>query len=149
MLSLALASELKEAGLVWRPALHDFFAIPSSDLEERVFVVADMTIDVQKLFGRDMITFNGAVEWSLDYIMIADVVWMPTEAQLRELLQDRLLAESQPAVALVGYLDGYQCQIQTADGPRTFEALTAADAYGAALLFLLDGSAPERPDLSA
>lgn len=149
MLSLSLATELKEAGLEWRPALHDFFAIPTSDLQERVFVVADMTIDVQKLFGRDMITFNGAVEWSLDYIMMADVVWMPTEGQLRALLLERLMTQSQPAVTLVSYLDGFQCQIQTDDGLRTFEALTAADAYGAALLFLLAGATPRRPDISA
>lgn len=139
MISLSLAIELKLAGLTWQPEMHDFFAIPQPDLEDRLFVLSDMTIDIQPLFGWQAITFNGAMEWSLDYIMTADVVWVPTESQLREMLQERLLAEEQPAVQLLSAISGYNCQI-TYDGIlHEFEAATASDAYGQALLFLVQG----------
>lgn len=139
MLSLNLAIKLKQAGLSWKPELHDFFAIPQPDLEDRLFVLSDMTIEVEPIFGWQAITFNGAVEWSLDYIMTAEVVWMPTESQLRDLLQEHLLAEEQPAVQLFSSISGYHCQI-TYDGiVHDFEAPTASDAYGHALLFIIQG----------
>jgi hypothetical protein len=140
MISLSLAAALKEAGLNWVPALHDFFAIPESGLEQRVFVVSDMTIDVQKLFGSQVITFNGAVEWSLDYIMMADVVWMPSEEQLRLALQRRLEAEERPVVQLTSTQDGCRCQIPYRGEPKVFEANDAGAAYGKALLHLLQQS---------
>lgn len=139
MVSLRLAIKLKQAGLVWQPELHDFFAIPQPELEDRLFVLSDMTIEVEPIFGWQAITFNGAVEWSLDYIMTADVVWVPTESQLRELLQEQLLAEEQPAVQLLSSISGYQCQINYEGDIHHFEAPTASDAYGQALLFLLQG----------
>jgi hypothetical protein len=137
MITLSLAAQLKEAGLTWKPKLHDFFAVPDGELQERVFVVSEMTIDVQQLFGRQLITFNGAVEWSLDYIMMIDVVWMPTEAQLRDMLQDRLLGAAQPSVQLLSFVDGYECRIRPEGEELTFEALSASEAYGLALLHLL------------
>lgn len=137
MISLSLAIELKQAGLIWQPVLHDFFAIPQPELEDRLFVLSDMTIDIQPLFGWQAITFNGAVEWSLDYIMTADVVWLPTESQLRELLQEHLLAEEQPAVQLQSGVSGYHCQITYEGVFQEFESATASDAYAMALLFLI------------
>jgi hypothetical protein len=139
MVSLTLAIELKQAGLIWQPELHDFFAIPQPELEDRLFVLSDMTIDIQPLFGWQALTFNGAVEWSLDYIMTAEVVWVPTESQLREMLQERLLAEEQPAVQLLSSISGYHCQITYEGELQEFEAATASDAYGQALLFLVQG----------
>jgi hypothetical protein len=137
MISLSLAVELKNAGLVWNPALHDLFAIPDSDLDQRVFVVSDMAIDVERLFGQQAITFNGAVEWSLDHIMVDDVVWMPTEEQLREALQQRILGEAEPAIRLNSYPNRFRCMISLAGELLSFEAHTASDAYGLALLHIL------------
>jgi hypothetical protein len=139
MVSLSLAIKLKQAGLAWQPKLHDFFAIPQPELEDRLFVLSDMTIEIEPIFGWQAITFNGAVEWSLDYIMTADVVWVPTESQLREMLQEHLLAEEQPAVHLASAISGYHCQITLGGNIHEFEAATASDAYGLALLFLLQG----------
>lgn len=139
MVSLRLANKLKQAGLVWQPTLHDFFAIPEPELEDRLFVLSDMTIEIEPIFGWQAITFNGAVEWSLDYIMTADVVWVPTESQLRDMLQEHLLAEEQPAVQLLSSISGYHCQITFKGEFHDFEAPTASDAYGQALLFLLQG----------
>lgn len=128
MVSIELARRLRAAGLVWRPALHDFFHIPDRDLD-RIFVIADLSVDVQHLAdGIAAITFNGAVEWSLDYILQQDTVWVPTEAQIRDRLGDDL-------VALVHGPDGWTCTL--ADHSTT-TASTASDAYGFALLRVLE-----------
>ncbi len=137
MISLALALRLKDHGLEWEPKLHDFFAIPNTTLEKRVFVVSDMMIDVQRLYGRQMITFNGAVEWSLDYITIAEAVWMPTETQLRAVLMKQLRDKALPSVILEFSDQECSC-VLTYDGkPLAFKADRASDAYGRALLFML------------
>ncbi len=137
MISLSLAVKLKKAGLIWNPALHHLFAIPDSDLDQRVFVVSDMAIDVERLFGQQAITFNGAVEWSLDRIMVDDAVWMPTEGQLREALQQRLPGEAEPAVSLSSYSNRFRCMISLEGKSHAFEAHTASDAYGLALLHII------------
>ncbi|MCA9941684.1 MAG: hypothetical protein KC418_23755 [Anaerolineales bacterium] len=139
VIDLALARRLKEAGLVWTPSWHDFFAIPDSGLDDRVFVLSDMTIDVQIQQGWPALTFNGAVEWSLDYVLQADALWLPTESQLRHLLQVRLADAPQPAVTLLCHPDRFECRLALLAGGRAFTALEAVDAYGLALLFLLEG----------
>lgn len=137
MISLTTARELKERGLVWRPSLHDLFAIPDSDLD-RIFVVSDMMIDVQQLFGRQIITFNGAVEWSLDNIMIADALWMPTESQLRELIQSSLANDPGSSIHLLGQGGKYRCQIMYGETTTIIEAVEPSDAYARALLHLYE-----------
>jgi hypothetical protein len=134
MISLTIAMQLKEAG-----------AIPGTELEDRLFVVSDMMIDVQKLFGKDMITFNGSVEWSLDYILRADATWLPTESQLRLYLEDHLLAFNQPAFELSKHPNGYLCRINHTGTVHEFEALKAEDAYGQALYFLLQEAQRQHP----
>ncbi len=131
MLSVPLAKELRRAGLTWKPALFDFFHIPDRDLDDRRFVIADMSIDIQILAdGIGAITFNGAVEWSLDYILTQDVIWLPTEAQLRELLADRFTRLERTDA-------GYRVSVTDESGDHAFDGPTAADAYGSALLSAL------------
>jgi len=103
-------------------------------------VVSDMTVDVQKLLGHQTITFNGAVEWSLDYIWKTEAVWLPSEEQLRELLQDLLIAEPQPVVALSSWPDHYLCQFEFEGKGLFFEDVVASDAYAQALLFILQNT---------
>lgn len=130
MLSVALAKELRAAGLTWRPRQFDFFHIPDRDLD-RLFVVADLSVDIQPLAdGIAAITFNGAVEWSLDYILQQDVVWVPTESQLRERLGDRLRG-------LTVSNGVWECTIELEDHTEHHRANSAEDAYGAALLSLI------------
>lgn len=147
MISLPLAIKLKREGLTWQPQLHDFFAIPDTELEKRLFVVSDMMIDVQQLFGKQMITFNGAVEWSLDYILMSDVVWMPTEGQLRQALEFSLLRENQPAVELDCLVDRYRCRIRYQGMSHEFNGKGASDAYGQALLYILEQIDDQRPPI--
>lgn len=137
MLSIDIAVRLKQYGLSWTPQLHDFFALPETELADRVFVVSDMTIDVQKLFGNQLITFNGALEWSLDYVLTTDAVWVPTESQLRRMLQEYLLAEEQPTVEMASWLDHTRCKIRFRGQWLTFTAPDASDAYGKALEYVI------------
>jgi hypothetical protein len=137
VLSLTLAKKLKAAGLPWTPAKNDFFAIPDRDLDDVVFVISDMTVFVENVKGELAVHFHGAVEWALDYILVAELVWLPTEAQLRERLEQHLLGEPEPALKLVSTADGYCCEIQFRGEILTFEAFGASEAYGMALLHLL------------
>ena len=77
MISLKAARKLKEAGLKWEPALHDFFAIPDRGMDERIFVISDMMITLELLSGMEVVSFQGASEWAFDYLLSSVVIWMP------------------------------------------------------------------------
>jgi hypothetical protein len=138
MISIELALSLKGSGLLWDPKLHDFFTVPDTPLERRLFVVSDMMIDVQQLFGKQMITFNGAVEWSLDYITIAEAVWIPTEAQLRETLMQSLIGKALPLIVLESTAKRFTCELTYESKQFAFKAESASDAYARALLYMLE-----------
>ena len=113
-------------GLVWEPRPGDRFMVPDRDIDE-VFVVSDMTIEVQELPTGRLIKFNGTTEWALDSIAAAEVVWLPWEHQLRELLGPRFarlerLPGEQPGWAVV-----------LADGSRHVD-VAPESAYARALL---------------
>ncbi|MEM7111989.1 MAG: pilus assembly protein CpaE [Chloroflexota bacterium] len=135
MLSLSLAQQLKTADLRWQPRTHDLFAIPDRDMDAVVFVLSDMMAYLAKLRGRPIVAFAGATEWALDHIWVDKVVWLPTEAQLRQEIADRLPANQ--TFSLQRTVKGYQCQFSLNELSHTFDATTASDAYALALLFLL------------
>ena len=130
MISVDLAARLRAAGLSWRPRSGDRFHIPDRSLDEETFLIADLSVYVTTLAdGIGAINFNGTSEWAMDYILTQDVVWLPTESQLREELGSRF-------GGLVPVEGGFRCAI---DDGRDFEAASAADAYGTALLAVLEG----------
>ena len=86
MISVDLARRLTAAGIAWHPRPGDRFALPDRGLDEQVFVLSDMTVDVLELEGGPVIGFNGTVEWALDSVRLEEAVWLPHEAQLRDLL---------------------------------------------------------------
>ena len=137
MISIDLARKLKKVGLRWDPTKYDFFFIPDRGLDDSLFVLSDMAIFVEKRLGRLSVTFHGTPEWALDDILLTEVVWLPTETQLREMLELRLVAETSPTVKLMSVRDGYVCQIQFQAQTLAFEAFGASDAYGLALLHVL------------
>ncbi len=141
MIPIQLAHELKKAGLVWKAGLHDFFAIPEHDMDERVFVITDVMAYLELLQGWPVVTFHGTAEWGLDYIYSHEIVWMPTEEQLRTELVNLLKNNHPPFLQLTSWDDGYQCQIQVQGQPLTFTAPTAPEAYARTLLHLLKVSA--------
>lgn len=140
MLSQSTAEALRQAGLVWTPRALDFFAIPGADFAGQVFAITDMTITAEALYGQPAVLFHGSVEWALDHLWMAEVVWIPREDQLRELLEEWLAEEGADALTLVTTQLGYRCTIRSAGEALSFEAFDASEAYGAALLHLLAAS---------
>lgn len=138
MIQTETARILKNLGLTWKPQLHDFFAIPDRNLDNRVFVLSDMTIGAEVLHGFPALTFNGAVEWSLDFIYQYDVIWIPREDQLRTLLVSRLAGQEEPVLQLESTLRGYRCTINFGGEKQQFTAGSAGDAYASALISLLE-----------
>ena len=140
MIGVQLARQLKEAGLGWKPGLGDRFAIPDRDLDDEVFVLSNMTIEVYSMPEGRVIGFNGTTEWALDDVELDETIWLPREDQLRELLGGTFRGLSR-AVA------GYTVTIDLLGAQRTFAAQTADEAYAAALLDLLAaaGAASARP----
>jgi hypothetical protein len=137
MVSLEIAKQLKAAGLLWQPVMHDFFAIPDRGLDHERFVISDMTVYVELLRGWPIATFHGTSEWALDYIYLQELVWMPSEAQIREALELQLAGESQPAVHLFGANEAHRCEINLQGQTLAFTADEASDAYASALLYVL------------
>ena len=130
MLSLTLALALRDAGLRWSPASGDRFVLPHRGMDDDVFVLSEMTVEVHRFPTGTVIGFNGVTEWALDSVQQEDAVWIPSEGQLRDLLGGlfrRLEAGG----------DGFAVAVALPEGAPTFTAPTAADAYGSALLAVL------------
>ncbi len=115
---------------MWRPGLHDFFTIPWGGLDERVFVINELATELMTEVDPPIISFNGAVEWSLDYVLSAESVWLPTEAQMRELLGDAF-------IELASTDGGFVCSIRRDGEVLDLEAAFAPEAYARALLEVL------------
>ena len=130
MIGAELAQQLKDAGLVWKPALGDRFAIPDRDLDDEVFVLSNMTIEVHTVPEGRVIGFNGTTEWALDDVEMDEAIWLPREDQLRELLGGTF-RELRRGPA------GYEVVIDLLGEERTFADPAAEGAYASALLHLL------------
>jgi hypothetical protein len=130
VIGLQLAQQLKETGLAWKPTLGDRFAIPDRDLDDEVFVLSNMTIEVHTLPEGQVIGFNGTTEWALDDVELDETIWLPREDQLRELLGGTFRE-------LCRDVAGYAVTIDLLGEQRRFAARTVDEAYASALLHLL------------
>ena len=115
---------LRGQGRPWAPEAGDRFVVPGRDLDDQVFVVSEMTIDVEDLPSGRLVKFNGTTEWALDSLPAADVLWMPWEHQLRGLLGDDLRSLSR---------DGEGWRVTLVDGSQHSGA-DPEEAYAVALL---------------
>lgn len=131
MIAIALAHQLRDAGLVWKPAPLDFFALPDRQMDDDVFVISDQAAFMQLYNGYPVVSFHGSAEWALDYILLNEVVWMPSETQLRQAIEGRISPET-PFI-LQRTPNGYRCTIDK----RPFDAPTGDAALAQALLQLL------------
>lgn len=138
MISVDLAQRLRSAGLPWTPASGDRFVVPGRGIDDEAFVLSDMTVEVHDLPSGRIIGFNGTTEWALDSLEVDEVVWLPGETQLRDLLGQRF-------VRLEAIDGGYAVVITdpgdagSGDGRREQRHidLDVEDAYARALLAVL------------
>ncbi len=135
MIDIELARRLKRAGLVWQPTDSDRFLIPDRGLDDQIYVVNRLTTLIQDYHGDRMVTFHGTSEWALDNVLLADVIWLPSEAQLREGIATRIGPDA--PLRLDRVTNGYRCQFASGDQMVEFAAASAEDAYGLGLLKLL------------
>lgn len=136
MIDVELAMQLKQAGLEWHPTKRDNFMIPHGELAQEVFTLNDQSIFVQSVRGEYTVMFHGSAEWALDHVLVTDVIWLPSESQLREAIQNRIEGPA-PSLTLHWDATGYHCQLVNLGDEHTFDGGTAEEAYGHALFFLL------------
>jgi len=137
MITLGLARRLLAGGLVWEPVYGDRFVVPGRDMDDEVFVVSQMTVDVHQSSGGRVIGFNGTTEWALDSLELTETLWLPAEGRLREELGERfggLRRDGQDWVLMV---------LPPADsdgeaGPTEHRHPDAECAYALAVLEVLD-----------
>lgn len=138
MISTATAVSLKQAGLNWQPAILDCFAITNRDLDDKVFVISDVLVTVEMLQEMQVVSFQGASEWALDYLVTSEVTWIPSEEQLRKLLEAALIAEGNLSSRLTSRISSCVCEIVYRGQRLAFEAAEAGEAYASALLYLFE-----------
>lgn len=131
LISEHLAAALHDAGLRWAPAPGDRFVIPQPELAGQVFTLSEMTIEAHHYPTGTVLGFNGTTEWALDAVPQEDALWLPREDQLRERLGTTF-------VSLERAGEDWVVTTREPDGPTVrYEAATASDAYGSALLALV------------
>ncbi len=137
MITPVVAQQLKDAGLVWEPAERDMFVMPEHNLDGQIFVVSALPALVQNFGGQQTITFHGSIEWALDYVVLSEAVWLPTESQLRE----RLAAAIGPdaPLRLERLAAGYRLQLALGAELAEFEDASAEGCYALGLLAVLAG----------
>ena len=131
MITREQAAGLARQGLAWHPASGDRFYVPDRDLDDEVFVVSGMSIEVSDLPSGTEMRFNGTVEWALDSIAQSEVIWLPREEQMRDALGDRFLR-------LESVTGGFAVVLDDGAGGETRHVdIDAERAYARALLSVL------------
>ena len=130
VITIDLAYRLRDAGLTWEPEPGDRFVVPDREMDDDVFVVSDMTVEVHDFPTGKIIGFNGTTEWALDSIEQREVVWLPRETQLRERLGEAFVGlEAVPPGAVV--------EVRTPAGVDRHADSDPERAYARALLAVL------------
>ena len=133
MISLALARKLRDAGVRWDPAPGDRFVVVDLGMDDEIFTLSEMTVELHEFPTGKVIGFNGTVEWALDSVEAHNSVWLPSEAQLRDRLGGTFRRLSQTGA-------GFLVELEVAGRPCAFDSGDAAEAYGLALLYLAAGA---------
>jgi hypothetical protein len=135
MITTELALELARRGLPWIPASGDRFHVPDRDLDDEVFVVSGMSIEVSDLPSGAEMRFNGTVEWALDSIAQSEVIWLPREDQMRDVLGALFVRLER----LEGETGGYAVVLRRDGLEERHVDIDAERAYARALLSVLPG----------
>jgi len=149
MISTELARALHDSGLAWHPASGDAFRIDRPEVDADVFTVSEMTVEAYEHPTGTILGFNGTTEWALDSVDLEDALWLPREDQLRELLRATFRSLQRDTDTEDG-ASVYRVEAVIAGKTVSFTGAHAADAYGRALLALIDlSSASPIDDQSA
>ena len=132
MITHQQAVELAARGLRWQPDSGDRFFVPDRDLDDEVFVVSGMSVEVSDLPSGAEMRFNGTVEWALDSIAQEEVIWLPREDQMREALGERFLRLERLEPVTGGFA-------VVLTGDERHVDIDAERAYARALLAVLPG----------
>ena len=123
MISTELARALQDSGLGWRPASGDAFRIDRPEVDADVFTVSEMTVEAHEHPTGTVLGFN----------------------QLRELLRGTFRG-LQRATDTEDGEPVYRVEAVIAGTTMSFTGSDAADAYGRALLSLIDLSSASPVD---
>ncbi|MEP6632063.1 MAG: pilus assembly protein CpaE [Lapillicoccus sp.] len=128
MLDIPLAQQLQAAGLAWEPTAGDRFVLPIESMSQEIFILSNVIADIHRFEGGNVIGFNGTTEWALDSVDQSEVVWLPREDQLRDLLG--------PAFVLLEQVPGGYAVTATARGgiEQRYVDIDAERAYARAVL---------------
>jgi hypothetical protein len=132
VISVSLAQRLRDAGLRWEPEPGDKFMLPGLDMDDEVFVLSNMVVDVHDFPGGRFLGFNGTVEWALDSVQQERALWLPNESQLRERLGGTFVRLERDGNA-------YSVVLRIGDREMQVRDEVPAEAYGHALLHLATG----------
>jgi hypothetical protein len=130
MISLDLARQLEDAGVPWVPGDGDRFMVPDRDLDDVLFVVSHMVVEVDDSSRGRVLKFNGTTEWALDIVQAGEALWLPREDQLRIMLGRHF-------VALATTPGGYVVVVHHEGHEQRHEDLDAECAYARAVLSVL------------
>ena len=130
MTSHDLARRLHDAGLAWSPSNGDRFWLPERDLDETVFLVSDMVVEVRDLPAGRVLAFNGTTEWALDDVEEHEAVWLPRLDQLLGVLGAHFLS-------LTSRSGGHVVRVQVGQRQEEHVDLGPSDAAARAVLSLL------------
>ena len=101
-------------------------------MDDEVFVLSDMTVEVHQFEHGQVIGFNGTTEWALDSVTDRDAVWLPRETQLRELLAGTFRS-------LDRVNSDWRVRLEVNGAPVQVEHSDTEEAYALALLQLITG----------
>lgn len=125
-----LARRLHDAGLPWSPANGDRFWLPERDLDDSVFLVSDMVVEVRDVASGRVLAFNGTTEWALDGVEEQEAVWLPRLDQLLQVLGARFLS-------LTARSGGHVVRVQVGQRQEEHVDVGPADAAARAVLSVL------------
>ena len=109
--------------------------VPDRDLDDVIFVVSHMVVEVDDSSMGRVLKFNGTTEWALDIVQSGEALWLPREDQLRAMLGRHF-------VALASTPAGYVVMVDRQGQEQRHEDLDAECAYARAVLSVLGGPAP-------
>ena len=139
MIALDLARRLHDLGVPWSPRNGDQFWVPDRELDDTIFTVSDMVVEVRDHAGVRVLALNGTTEWALDSVEEHEAVWLPRLDQLIDLIGLRF-------VSLTARSGGHVVRITVGDAEQEHVDVSAADAAARALLSVLEaGDEPSVP----